>query len=893
KNCVLAWKNYLFQAEFSTNMFLLGFFFVRLLGAVDKIAFWVDLNSIVDMLTIPPIIVAALLNSDWQGLKFCRSLIICKIPDTLRYFGILASSERTKVAKMICNITGWWLAAAGAFHLIETNGDPWNVPSNARTISYFESVWYHMVTMSTVGYGDIVPNTILGRVFAMIFIIGGLALFGSYIPLLAEILFSKTKYQGRYIRASEKTHIIVSGCINGDNAKNFLRDFFHKDRVKGNIKVVFLSKNKPSPKMEEVLKKNFASTLYLQGSVLEPEDLDRVAIKEANACIILCDKSCADPERDDAENVMRVIAIKNYMPYMKVIVQINRYKSRSVLQNIPSWRPEKGDAVICLSSLKLGLFAQSCYSPGFSTLMTNILTTRSTNGESAWHSGDWLSQYTNGSAHELYTRKLSAAFHGLSFAVTAEVCYRQLNLLLLAIEFKDPITRERKFYVNPSSKEAIITENTFGYFITDSSRDTRRAFDYCGTCHADILDPKKILKCHCKNASNGLASTSRQYDNQRDSIVKKSMHLLEDAAGCPVRDFAFDSTGMFYWSKKKELEDVILDRDTVYEDMHSHVVICAYGDDNTAPVGLAAIIGPLRTSNIPIDELKTIIILGDIQYIRKDWENICNFHNVYVMHGSPLRRGDIRSVNINLCDMCIVLAIKTKFDIDDPFLEDRESILASLNIKATDFKPIDLPDKEIIGGVFNRPGGVPTKGHQVPMLIDLVNGDNVEFVDDDDDDDPDLEVHLTQPFACGTAFASTVLDSLTSMVYYNRSCLSIIKGLVTGTFTQELERQLAEYSRLQPGSNLSCEFLQSSRDRCRVSQLGLNEMPLAEFAVATCSFGELFSFAMRTYSIMCLGVYRLKNTDPRSLCRKRFVITLPPSRFIVLPSDRIFVLVPF
>ena len=28
---------------------------------------------------------------------------------------------------------------------------------------------------------------------------------------------------------------------------------------------------------------------------------------------------------------------------------------------------------------------------------------------------------------------------------------------------------------------------------------TFRALDYCGTCHADIFDPKKILKCHCRN----------------------------------------------------------------------------------------------------------------------------------------------------------------------------------------------------------------------------------------------------------------------------------------------------------------------------------------------------------------------------------------------------------
>lgn len=45
-----------------------------------------------------------------------------------------------------------------------------------------------------------------------------------------------------------------------------------------------------------------------------------------------------------------------------------------------------------------------------------------------------------------------------------------------------------------------------------------------------------------------------------------------------------------------------------------------------------------------------------------------------------------------------------------------------------------------------------------------VNDTNVQFLDQDDDDDPDTELYLTQPFACGTAFAVSVLDSLMSTV---------------------------------------------------------------------------------------------------------------------------------
>ena len=47
-------------------------------------------------------------------------------------------------------------------------------------------------------------------------------------------------------------------------------------------------------------------------------------------------------------------------------------------------------------------------------------------------------------------------------------------------------------------------------------------------------------------------------------------------------------------------------------------------------------------------------------------------------------RADLRAVNINLCDMCIILSAKISV-ADDPAMIDKEAILASLNIKAMTF----------------------------------------------------------------------------------------------------------------------------------------------------------------------------------------------------------------
>ena len=70
--------------------------------------------------------------------------------------------------------------------------------------------------------------------------------------------------------------------------------------------------------------------------------------------------------------------------------------------------------------------------------------------------------------------------------------------------------------------------------------------------------------------------------------------------------------------------------------------------------------------------------------------------------------------------------------------------------------------------VLQRKGSV--YGSNVPMITELVNDSNVQFLDQDDDDDPDTELYLTQPFACGTAFAVSVLDSLMSTVSHLTWC---------------------------------------------------------------------------------------------------------------------------
>ena len=108
---------------------------------------------------------------------------------------------------------------------------------------------------------------------------------------------------------------------------------------------------------------------------------------------------------------------------------------------------------------------------------------------------------------------------------------------------------------------------------------------------------------------------------------------------------------------------------------------------------------------------------------------------ISILHGSPLSRADLRAVNVNLCDMCVILSAKVPSN-DDPTLADKEAILASLNIKAMTFDDtIGVISQKSGAGesglgspiVLQRKGSV--YGANVPMITELVNDSNVQFLD--------------------------------------------------------------------------------------------------------------------------------------------------------------------
>ncbi|NWZ57361.1 KCNU1 protein, partial [Haliaeetus albicilla] len=898
------------------NAFFLLYFGLRFVAADDKLRFWLELNSLVDFFTIPPVFVSYYLKRNWLGLRFLRALRLLELPRILQFLRITKNNYSIKLSKLFAIFISTWLTAAGFIHLVENHGDPWVQPANSQSLSYFKCMYLVMMTMSTVGYGDVVVQTTLGRTFIIFFIIGGLVLFANFIPEVVEIVESHKNYKSSYEVVSGKNYIVVCGNITLESVTTFLRDFLLRD--KGNVctEILFLGESLPSLELEAVFKCYSAYTTFFYGSALNSEDLKRVGMESANACLILADVHSPQPYTEDTSNIMRVLSIKNHYPNTRVILQIIQSRNKVYLPNIPSWDWRTGDSIVCFAELKLGFIAQSCLVPGLSTLLTNLFIVKEDTETKRKYLKD--KKLLEDKDYKVMTSQLSNDFADMTFTEVCRLCFLKLNLVLLGIELKFGSQGESTILINPSA-QIKLHQNTMGFFIAHSLAEVKRAQFYCKACHSDIQDPEQIEKCQCKSRlyskpfsgnflkiSCLILCSLSLYSSVFFSIFHmKIQHLSLPQALVPhlssslhksFRDshspckvllsFSFcfrgfdgqeeensrvilDLTGMFHWCDAVPLQEALLNcKDQAAPNLKDHILVCVFGDGNSPLIGLQDFVMPLRASNFIYHELKDIVFLGSLEYLQREWKFIQNFPKLWLFSGSALSCADLRAVNVQDCAACAILSSNITAS-SSPSLVDTESILATLNIRSMQGKSSSAPLGKHASFCLKRyPGNDQTYIHinqystwkdvfSFFLPFPIESSPNAQFINQapsGSSEIPEQDQLFTTGAGTGTIFSDSFLNSLLSMTYYNHHILALLQTLVTsGTSPALGERLLEEGSRLH--RNPDNMIHNASQVRCKLALLPLSKRLLTD-VVEDC-FGDIYCRALDLFGILCFGLYRL------------------------------------
>ncbi|XP_054575911.1 potassium channel subfamily U member 1 [Eptesicus fuscus] len=888
--------------DLTFNAFFTFYFGLRFLAADDKIRFWLEMNSIVDIFTIPPTFISYYLKSNWLGLRFLRALRLLELPQILQILRAIRTSNALKFAKLLSIVLSTWFTAAGFIHLVENSGDPWLKGRNSQNLTYFDSIYLVMATTSTVGFGDVVAKTSLGRTFIMFFTLGSLILFANYIPEIVELFITKRTYTSSYEVLKGKKFIVVCGNITVDSVTAFLRNFLRHKSGEIHTEIVFLGEVPPSLELQTIFKCYMAYATFVSGSALKWEDLRRVGVESSEACLIIANPLCSDSHDEDTSNIMRVLSIKNYNPNIRIIIQILQSHNKDFLPKIPSWNWTNGDNIICFAELKLGFMAQGCLVPGLCTFLTSLFLEQNSK---VCPKQPWQKIFLSSLKNKILTQRLSDDLAGMTFPEVSLLCFVKLHLMLIAIEHKS--SPSGGLILNPST-QVKLQRNTLGFFIAESAKDVKRAFFYCATCHSDVHSPELIGKCSCKSKNHrhfsgakimpktiskkeSHGTTIRGFVSREDSSTNSILSYAEGSFLLEESDY-LDSSGMFYWCKATHLEKVILKRtDKSKHEFRNHIVACIFGDAHSTLMGLQNFVMPLRASNYPRQELKDIVFIGSLEYLQREWRFLRNFPQIYVLPGSALYTGDLHAVNIEECSMCAVLSSPPMSS--SQALVDTQIIMATLNIGSlrisfSDPTPTE-PDETSQG--FSEAG--KSYCRRIPILTELKNPSNIHFIEQLGGMEghlPGTSLHLSTSFSTGSVFSGSFLDSLLATAFYNYHVLELLQMLVTGGMSSQMEQHLKKEKLCGPSN--SCTALLSRRNRCKLGLLSLSQTILLDIEPKK-TFGQVFCGLLNNFGILCLGLYRLIDDQERNPDHKRFVITRPANEFKLLPSDLVFCAIPF
>jgi voltage-gated potassium channel len=139
-------------------------------------------SGIMDILVVFPVPIALLCGLEPATAWLLASLWVLKLAQDspgLVLLGRVFVLEAKPLASVLVLFVIMLFLSSATMHIVERGGQP------SAFGTFPESLWWAVVTLTTTGYGDVVPHTALGRLVASVVMICGIATFGLWTGILA------------------------------------------------------------------------------------------------------------------------------------------------------------------------------------------------------------------------------------------------------------------------------------------------------------------------------------------------------------------------------------------------------------------------------------------------------------------------------------------------------------------------------------------------------------------------------------------------------------------------------------------------------------------------------------------------------------------------------------
>jgi len=225
------------------------------------------------VLSLSSLIVAK--PADWLNFSFLQAYVVLS-----RYFHIEKTLElmllqkhspfHRQLSRLTLEFIAFIYAFACGLQLFELLGDPTeHLTATTFELTFANSLYFTVVTIFTVGYGDFVPYTLLGRLWIISIIFFGAYLVSMKIGQVMDVVSGIRNGLGSFVKGEGIDHCVICGNVKWEYLKSFVQEFYGDSRNDGKKLVVICDQPNWT---EETWNKFFAASqfrdnvVYLEGS---------------------------------------------------------------------------------------------------------------------------------------------------------------------------------------------------------------------------------------------------------------------------------------------------------------------------------------------------------------------------------------------------------------------------------------------------------------------------------------------------------------------------------------------------------------------------------------------------------------------------------------------------